>query len=238
MDIKTNVKNIIFIFLIILFISFDIFINIYAYKNYKKYIWISITIHILFFLLSLSYKGFLYYKENKENIDINTNDYELITTAKDLYNKSSYWLPKEKIINGILYKPLGVIDNYNNNTPIKKSILVPDNQTKKPIDYTLIFKNDQQKLYAWSPKAEKDYVCLGDIVTNTNIKPSTDLIRCVPKDWVHEKNKQSDVSPYNTKNGSIWIGSYENSNYANLIKISNTSKKNLLPTYELKDFNN
>lgn len=234
---RTNtLKILLSIFLIIL----NIITTVFIYKKKKKYIFIPIIFNILMLLIMLILQVFnkiptinifnFYKKTNKGSL---TNDYELITQTEDMYNKCSFWRPKEKIINGILYKPLGDVDNFDiKNKPAKKSMLVSDNQTTKPIDYKLVFKNDTQKIYVWTPIPNNGYKCMGDIITNTFEKPSLDLIRCVPDNWVREVKYISDVSPYNTESGSIWIGSYENSKYANLLRGSNTSKNSLSPIYE------
>lgn len=237
-----NIIKIIKILLSIALIILNIITTVFIYKKKKKYIFIPIIFNILILLIMVilqvsnkiqipTINIFNFYKKtNKGSL---TNDYELITQTEDMYNKCSFWRPKEKIINGILYKPLGDVDNFDiKNKPTKKSMLVPDNQTTKPIDYKLVFKNDTQKIYVWTPISDNGYKCMGDIITNTFEKPSLDLIRCVPDNWVREVKYISDVSPYNTESGSIWIGSYENSKYANLLRGSNTSKNSLSPVYE------
>lgn len=239
MDISIFIKLFIFIFFMILNIIFSRFI----YKKKKKFLIIPLVFNVFLFIIFIvgSYvksskttiKIFNFYR--KTNKGYLTKNYELIVQTKDLYNKSSIWRPKERIVNGILYKPLGDVDNFDiKNKPKKSAMLVPVNKTTKPIDYKLVFKNDIQKIYAWTPIPETGYYSMGDIITNTIDKPSLDLIRCVPIDWVREIKYKSDVSPYNTETGSIWVGSYENSNFANLIKVSNTSKNSLSPIYEFK----
>jgi hypothetical protein len=225
-------------FLIFIFIISVLLIPI-AHKNKWKYIEMYIALSVTLFFALLSIIGYNYYKShNKKVMGITTNEYELITRSNDLYNSSSFWRPKDKLYNKVVYKPLGDVDNYDiNNKPTKPSILVSTKQTTKPVDYKLTFKNDDQKIYGWTPKAENGYTCLGDVITNTFVKPSTDLIRCVPNEWVKEIKNISDVSPYNTKTGSIWVGSFENRDIANLLRTNNTSEKSLLPVYDLKDLN-
>lgn len=233
---RTNtLKILLSIFLIILNI-----ITVFIYKKKKKNIFIPIMFNIFISLIMLilqfsnkipTINIFNFYKKKKKGSL--TNDYELITQTEDMYNKCSFWRPKEKIINGILYKPLGDVDNFDiKNKPTKSSMLVPDNQTTKPIEYKLVFKNDTQKIYVWTPISDNGYKCMGDVITNTFEKPSLDLIRCVPDNWVREIKYISDVSPYNTETGSIWVGSCENSKYANLLRGSKTSKNSLSPIYE------
>lgn len=221
--------------LIILFIIYIISIVFIfkKYKKYKKFFIIPIFFTFVFLSIIIFYTVKKNSNSNKKLINNyeTTEDYELIITSKDLYNSSSYWIPKEKIINGTVYKPLGTVDSYNKQKPKKKSILVSEKNTSKPLDYQLIFKNDSQKLYVWKPISENN-ICLGDVITNTFEKPSTNLIRCVPQNWFKKNDKQSDVSTYNTENGSIWIGTFENSEYANLISGSNTSKNSLSSTYK------
>ena len=209
-------------------------INLLLYIKFKKnFIIIFISLKFFLFIIT-SVIVYIQHISNKKSYGFLTDDYELITTSNDSINTASYWIPKEKIINDVLYKPLGCVDNYDiENKPLKKSIIVPDSKTTKPTDYIQVFKNETQKLFVWKPIPENNYVCLGDVITNTQDKPSTDLIRCVPSEWVKQNTNKSDVSIYNTKIGSIWIGSYENSKYANLLKTSDTSSNNLLPIHEL-----
>lgn len=218
---------------ILLIISY-IMINLLLYIKFKKnFIIIFISLKFFLFIIT-SVIVYIQHISNKKSYGFLTDDYELITTSNDSINTASYWIPKEKIINDVLYKPLGCVDNYDiENKPLKKSIIVPDSKTTKPTDYIQVFKNETQKLFVWKPIPENNYVCLGDVITNTQDKPSTDLIRCVPSEWVKQNTNKSDVSIYNTKIGSIWIGSYENSKYANLLKTSDTSSNNLLPIHEL-----
>ncbi|KAL2330992.1 hypothetical protein Fmac_018573 [Flemingia macrophylla] len=85
-----------------------------------------------------------------------------------------------------------------NNKPLFGCVLVAKDDSsssssengalKKPIDYTLVWSSNSQKLkqdkdgYIWLPTAPDGYKALGHVVTTTSEKPPLDKIRCVRSD--------------------------------------------------------
>jgi len=86
--------------------------------------------------------------------------------------------------------------------PSQKTILV-SGDVKRPIDYKQLYSSLRhrghnaynQGVTFWRPIPPKDYICMGDIVQNNpyNEKPSTDLIRCIPKKCVRKLKNSKNI---------------------------------------------
>ena len=140
--------------------------------------------------------------DNNENIKYKDfrplGDVVINGLSKDHYKKGSdTCLPKNPKDNYSCQRNIET-----NNDPPQKTVLV-SGDTKSPVDYKQMYGskrnvgNEKKKsgVSFWRPIPPNGYRCLGDVIQTGyhNEKPSTDLIRCVPKKCTRKINNSNKV---------------------------------------------
>ena len=158
-----------------------------------------------------------YYNENGDEVVAKktwkTDEY--ISFSQDI---GFYNLDPKTILNKKYY-PVGTVWRGNNNIyqddkkerygPKKETILVSEMNTKPPTDFIQIWSTADKEcdncipgdnsFSIWRPIAPKGYVSLGDYIGRGDIKPSLDVIRCIPNKCVQEIKILNDSSIWDEK---------------------------------------
>ena len=129
---------------------------------------------------TFNYKTRIYTKKTK--------DYKYITTLKSKNGDVKIWEPK----NNELYKNIGHIASGDDSIPKKETILYKG-AVSNPMDFKLLFQNDQKTLSIWKMIPPNGYVALGIVFTKGIGKPIKTNYVCIAIEYTDEIELGSNI---------------------------------------------
>lgn len=199
------------------------FLNI---KKHKTAIFIGFLFLVILILSIHLFKSGNGCENKKVNFKtMKTSAFTKILDTDDGINAISVWRPNSKDD----YRPLGDTSSPDQTEAPSDQVVLVSGDVTPPENYKLVFQNTDKNVYSWMPIPKDGYVCLGDVITNKDEKPDTDLIRCVPYKVTKLKRGLNTTTVYQSNSGSLMKG------YENQLISNNNKKENLRPIYELNN---